>query len=116
MGKQWTDLETWLHDNADERIFRIWKYKKVLEPRESYHPYEAISAYENDEPLYVYIQEVIEMGGGRFLFGFVDAVSAQNAWETDTSPSIIYMMDGEFSMEYCPEDFDEIVGSEAESD
>lgn len=103
---QFTDLETWMLDNADERIFRVWKYKKVFTPLEQDKKYFDQSMYENDTAEYMWLEEVIEFGNGRIMFGFKDAYTAAeyDAGEIDFEPPVEYMMDGEFAMTYYPGD------------
>lgn len=110
MAKQWTDLDTWMHDNADERIFRLWKYKKVFTPAEVAAKYSDESVYEDDICTYVWIEEVIEFENGKILFGFKDATQAMmyEHGETTYKPPIEYMFDGEFSLAYYPDDYEKL--------
>lgn len=109
--KQWTDLDTWMHDNSDERIFRVWRYKKVFTPLEQEKKYIDQSCYESDIAQFMWLDEVIEMGGGRFMFGFRDAEWAMQYahGELDTPAPIEYFMDGEFVMQYFPSDFQRLL-------
>lgn len=106
MAKQWTDLDTWMHDNSDERIFRVWKYKRVFTPYEQDKKFIDESVYEDEECMYAWLDEVVEFGNGRVMFGFRDAVSCAMRENDDLSfePQVIYMMDGEFTMEWYPSD------------
>lgn len=67
-----TDLETWLHDIGEDRIFRILEYRKPGQ----YTPYEMENKFV-DESLYieniykhVIIEEVIELPDKDLLIGF----------------------------------------------
>lgn len=106
MSKQWTDLDTWMCDNADERLFRVWKYKKVFTPYEMDKKFVDESPYEDDVCMYAWLDEVVEFENKRIMFGFRDATSAAmfEYGELEFEPNIVYMMDGEFSMEYYPGD------------
>ena len=103
---QFTDLETWMLDNADMRIFRVWKYKKVFTPLEQDRKYIDQSPYEEDVAKLVWLEEVIEFDNGRIMFGFKNAETAAlyEIGESSVPASIEYMMDGEFSMEYWGND------------
>lgn len=107
MTKQWTDLDTWMCDNANERVFRVWRYKKIFTPREMDAKYVDQSPYEDDTAQLMWLDEVIELGGGRFMFGFRDAEWAAQYDNGDiSSPAPIeYFMDGEFVMQYFEDDY-----------
>ena len=111
MDKQWTDLDTWMLDNSDERIFRVWKYKKVFTPLEQDKKYIDQSMFEDERAKFCWLDEVIEMGGRRFMFGFRHAeLALMHAHGDLNSPApIIYMMDGEFTMEYYENDLKKLL-------
>ena len=51
-----TDFETFLHDFADDKIFRIYKYKRMYTPFEQDKKYSDETVFENGAyPMYVYI-------------------------------------------------------------
>lgn len=105
-----TDMETWMHDFCDERIFRVWRYKKMFIPLEQDRKYIDQSIYENDECKYMWIEEVVEIPNGRILFGFKDVESALMRDHGDISfePPIEYMLDGEFTMECYEHDLSKL--------
>lgn len=108
----YADMETWLHDFADERVVRVWKYKKSFTPLEQEKKYIDQSPYEEDVAKYCWLEEVVELDNGRVMFGFKDAEAcAMRAYgELDCEPAIEYMLDGEFSMEYHEGDLQRMLG------
>lgn len=108
---QFTDLETWMLDNADMRIFRVWKYKKVFTPLEQEKKYCDQGVYENETADFMWLEEVVELDNGRVMFGFKDAYLAAeyDHGDIDFTPPIVYMMDGEFAMEHYPDDIKRVM-------
>lgn len=98
----YTDMETWMLDFADERVFRVWKYKKMFTPLEQDKKYFDQSTFENDVCKFMWLDEVVELPNGRIMFGFKDASTCamHDHGEFDFEPPIEYMLDGEFAMEY----------------
>ena len=63
-----TDFETFLHDFADDKIFRIYKYKRMYTPFEQDKKYSDETVFENGAyPMYVYIRNAIELPDGDIL-------------------------------------------------
>lgn len=64
-----TDFETWLHDVGYDRIFRVWKYKRMFTPYEQKEAFSDESIYEDDICDYIKIREAIELPDGDILLG-----------------------------------------------
>lgn len=64
-----TDFETWLHHIGYDRIFRMWKYKRMFTPYEQKEAFSDESIYEDDTCDYVKIREAIELPDGDILLG-----------------------------------------------
>lgn len=63
-----TDLETFLHDYADNKIFRIFKYKRIFTPYEQDEKFSDESVFENGNyPIFAYIRNAIELPNGDVL-------------------------------------------------
>lgn len=63
-----TDLETFLHDYADNKIFRIFKYKRIFTPYEQDEKFSDESVFENGSyPIFAYIRNAIELPNGDVL-------------------------------------------------
>lgn len=106
MLKQITDLETWLLDNADERVFRLWRYKKIFTPLEQEKKYIDQSVYEDSFCEFVYIAEAVEFPDGKVMFGFQNADALWGNDDNDKEIPIEYLMWGDFKLEYHPADLE----------
>lgn len=67
-----TDLETWLHDIGEERVFRILEYRRPGQytPYEMENKFMDESLYKDNEYKLVIIEEVIELPDKDILIGF----------------------------------------------
>ena len=63
-----TDLETWLLDFGD-RIIRYLVYKKMFTPYEQKNAFVDESQYESNYYNYGIIEEVIDLGCGKWMLG-----------------------------------------------
>ena len=75
MADSWGDIHTWLSDVGDERVFRMWVFKKMFTPYEQDENFLDDSVYVDDTCKYVMIKELIELPDGDLLIGFQDTDS-----------------------------------------
>ena len=75
MADSWGDIHTWLSDVGEERVFRLWVFKKMFTPYEQYEKFLDESIYVDDECKFVMIKELIELPDGDLLIGFQEADS-----------------------------------------
>ena len=73
MADSWGDIHTWLSDVGEERVFRMWVFKKMFTPYEQDKKFSDESVYEDDVCKYVMIKELIELPDGDLFIGFQDA-------------------------------------------
>ena len=73
MADSWGDIHTWLSDVGEERVFRMWIFKKMFTPYEQDEKFSDESVYEDDICKYVMIKELIELPDGDLLIGVQDA-------------------------------------------
>ena len=75
MADSWGDIHTWLSDVGEERVFRMWVFKKMFTPYEQDEKFSDESVYVDDTCKCVMIKEMIELPDGDLLIGFQDADS-----------------------------------------
>ena len=75
MADSWGDIHTWLSDVGEERVFRMWVFKRMFTPYEQEEKFTDESVYEDDTCKFVMIKEIIELADGDLLIGFQDADS-----------------------------------------
>lgn len=73
MADSWGDIHTWLSDVGEERVFRMWVFKRMFTPYEQDEKFSDESVYEDDTCKFVMIKEIIELADGDYLIGFQDA-------------------------------------------
>lgn len=95
------DFETWLLDYGYDRIFRMWKYKKMFTPYEQQKAFFDESRYEDTHAKLVKIKEVAELPDGDLWIGFVEVDEGVALYTT-------YAKLSEISLEYWPQDEDEV--------
>ena len=96
MADSWGDIHTWLSDVGEDRVFRLWVFKKMFTPYEQDEKFSDESVYEDDVCKYVMIKELIELPDGDLLIGFQDADSDNLYLE--------YFKLSEIRLDYRPED------------
>lgn len=107
MAYSWGDIHTWLSDVGEERVFRMWVFKKMFTPYEQDENVLDDSVYVDDTCKYVMIKELIELPDGDLLIGFQD---------TDNDNLYLeYYKLSEIRLDYCQsdkerleDDFDEV--------
>lgn len=83
-----TDFETFLHDFADNRIFRIYKYKRIYTPYEQEQKYSDETVFENGAyPTYVYIKNAIELPNGDILLRMEETIPLDEQLDDDIDTS-----------------------------
>ena len=75
MADSWGDIHTWLSDVGEERVFRMWVFKKMFTPYEQDEKFSDESVYVDDTCNLVMIKELIELPDGDLLIGFQDTDS-----------------------------------------
>lgn len=100
-----TDLETWLLDTGQERIFRLWKYKRMFTPYEQEKQFCDESQYESSQASFIIIKEVIELPDKDVLIGYQELFQYSDL-EID-NPYIYYVKLSEIVLNYNPEDMKE---------
>lgn len=96
MADSWGDIHTWLSDVGEERVFRMWVFKKMFTPYEQDEKFSDESVYVDDTCKFVMIKEIIELADGDYLIGFQDADSDNEYLE--------YFKLSEIRLDYRPED------------
>ena len=96
MADSWGDIHTWLSDVGEERVFRMWVFKKMFTPYEQDEKFSDESVYEDDVCKYVMIKELIELPDGDLLIGFQDA-DRDNLY-------LEYYKLSEIRLDYCQSD------------
>ena len=81
---------------SEERVFRMWVFKKMFTPYEQDKKFSDESVYVDDICKYVMIKELIELPDGDLLIGFQDADSNIEYLE--------YLKLSEIRLDYRPED------------
>lgn len=96
MAYSWGDIYTWLHDEAEDRVFRLWVFKKMFTPYEQEQKFIDESIFEDVHCKLVRIKELIELADGDYLIGFQ---------ETDRDDLYIeYYKLSEIRLDYCQSD------------
>ena len=104
MRTQITDMETWVLDNSN-RIYRYWVYKKMFTPYEQDKCFSDESVYEDDECVFAYIREAIDLGSGNWLIGL------QPIYDDDTDfQTLEYHKLSDIELAYFPSDVDRFKG------
>ena len=96
MADSWGDIHTWLSDVGEERVFRMWIFKKMFTPYEQDEKFSDESVYVDDTCKFVMIKELIELPDGDLLIGFQDADSDNLYLE--------YYKLSEIRLDYCQSD------------
>ena len=96
MADSWCDIHTWLSDVGEERVFRMWVFKKMFTPYEQDEKFLDESVYVDDTCKFVMIKELIELPDGDLLIGFQDADSDNLYLE--------YYKLSEIRLDYCQSD------------
>ena len=96
MADSWGDIHTWLSDVGEERVFRMWVFKKMFTPYEQDEKFSDESVYVDDTCKFVMIKELIELPDGDLLIGFQDADSDNLYLE--------YYKLSEIRLDYCQSD------------
>ena len=96
MADSWGDIHTWLSDVGEERVFRMWVFKKMFTPYERNKKFSDESVYVNDTCKFVMIKELIELPDGDLLIGFQDTDSDNLYLE--------YYKLSEIRLDYCQSD------------
>ena len=99
MADSWGDIHTWLSDVGEERVFRMWVFKKMFTPYEQDEKFSDESVYVDDTCKFVMIKELIELPDGDLLIGFQDADDA----DSDNLYLEYYKL-SEIRLDYRPED------------
>ena len=99
MADSWGDIHTWLSDVGEERVFRMWLFKKMFTPYEQDEKFSDESVYVDDICKYVMIKELIELPDGDLLIGFQDADDA----DSDNLYLEYYKL-SEIRLDYCQSD------------
>ena len=81
---------------SEERVFRMWVFKKMFTPYEQEEKFSDESVYEDDTCKFVMIKEMIELPDGDLLIGFQDADSDNLYLE--------YYKLSEIRLDYCQSD------------
>ena len=100
MADSWGDIHTWLSDVGEERVFRMWVFKKMFTPYEQDEKFSDESVYVDDTCKFVMIKEIIELADGDYLIGFQDADSDIEYLE--------YLKLSEIRLDYNPNDINNI--------
>ena len=100
MAYSWGDIHTWLHDEGEDRVFRLWVFKKMFTPYEQEQKFIDESVYEDVHCKFVRIKELIELADGDYLIGFQDAESNIEYLE--------YLKLSEIRLDYNPNDINNI--------
>ena len=96
MADSWGDIHTWLHDVGEDRVFRLWVFKKMFTPYEQDEKFLDESVYVDDTCKFVMIKELIELPDGDLLIGFQD---------TDNDNLYLeYYKLSEIRLDYCQSD------------
>ena len=96
MADSWGDIHTWLSDVGEERVFRMWVFKKMFTPYEQDEKFSDESVYVDDVCKYVMIKELIELPDGDLLIGFQDT--------DDDNLYLEYYKLSEIRLDYCQSD------------
>ena len=96
MADSWGDIHTWLSDVGEERVFRMWIFKKMFTPYEQDENVLDDSVYVDDTCKYVMIKELIELPDGDLLIGFQD-IDNDNLY-------LEYYKLSEIRLDYCQSD------------
>lgn len=99
MADSWDDIHTWLHDN-ENRVFRLWVFKKMFTPYEQEQKFLDESVYECDECNFVYIREIINLNNGDYLIG------VESAGNNDFTIMEYYPL-SEIRLGYCSKDMED---------
>ena len=99
MADSWGDIHTWLSDVGQERVFRMWIFKKMFTPYEQDEKFSDESVYVDDICKYVMIKELIELPDGDLLIGFQDTddIDSDNLY-------LKYYKLSEIRLDYCQND------------
>ena len=96
MADSWGDIHTWLSDVGEDRVFRLWVFKKMFTPYEQDEKFLDESVYVDDTCKFVMIKELIELPDGDLLIGFQD---------TDNDNLYLeYYKLSEIRLDYCQSD------------
>lgn len=99
----WGDFLAWWRDEGQNRIFRMFVYKRMHTPYEQQKAYSDESLYEDIYCQYVFIREVINLGNGDYLLG-VQETDCEELFE-----GLEYYRLSEIRLSYHPIDMNEAV-------
>lgn len=85
MADSFGDIYTWLHDVAENRVFRFWVYRRMFTPYEKEQKFSDESQYEDNSCKLGYIRELINLENGDYLIGFELVVNEYGEVEDATS-------------------------------
>ena len=71
------DFETFLHDN-DNRVYRMWEYKKSWTPREIENHTEFNENFVNEQCRFIVIRESVNLPDGDILLGIQEVNFDEN--------------------------------------
>ena len=87
-----TDLETFILDEGRDKIFRMYKYRKIYTPYEQDKKYSDESIFENGSyPSFVRIINAIELPDGDVLLKLLDDVPVYERTKDYEKSSCIYL-------------------------
>ena len=92
-----TDFNTWLLDYGYNRIFRMWKYKRMFTPYQQQKAFSDESQYVDDVATFIKIKEAIELPDGDIMIGYVFC-------EPEISEYMEYVRLSEIDLAYSPSD------------
>ena len=95
-----TDFATWLQDYGYDRIFRMWKYKRMFTPFEQQEAFSDQSVFDEGASVLIKIRETAELPDGDVWIGY-------SRVETEVSENIEYVKLSEICLEYHPSDADD---------
>jgi hypothetical protein len=89
-----TDFETFMHDYADGRIFRYYRYKEIFTPYEQENKFSDESIYENGGYAnFCYIRQAIELPDGDILLKLEHTHDPEDnvLYEDDEEQPVMYV-------------------------
>lgn len=85
MADSFGDIYTWLHDVAENRVFRFWVFRRIFTPYEQEQKFSDESQYEDNSCKLGYIRELINLENGDYLIGFELVINEYGEVEDTTS-------------------------------
>lgn len=95
-----TDWKTWIKDNSDNKIFRMWEYRRPNDwtPYEQERKFSDQCRYVDYHCNYIIIKESIELPDGDILLGFY--YTDELPFENFDYKSILYKKLSEIELQY----------------